>query len=360
MGCLPGKIPGCLEPFPDDEEEVEALINIQESYKEILTPYKIKDSLTPTLILAQVKLTPSVISYEELRNKDLSVFSYTINQLVSGAAEIFSQFNLNKMKFHGFLELIRKNYYTNVPFHNFRHCFSVLHSIFVIAERNKGLEGFIGYQDYLYLLLSALGHDVCHPGVGNAYLVSSKHDLALQYNDRSVLENHHAAVTLMMIRFSGILPDVDFTYLKEVISSTILSTDFAQHKEVLSSFQRIKVHYNKSKKSSRLSFMNYLLHCADLSHEALDFSQSSIWSLKLIQELNQQAACEELLCVTLSNTLKLGKNMKNIKKHQNLLLTNTVLPLYSNLCELVNDCKDYEDSIKDNIIKWESLEDFNI
>lgn len=358
MGCLPGKIPICLEPFSDSEEELEALINLPETYKELLTPYKIKDSLTPTLILTQVKLMPSTIPYEELLQKDFLIFSYSINQLLPAAAEIFSQFNLNPLKLQAFLELIRKNYNPILPFHNFRHCFSVLHTIFVIAERNKGLDEFISHQDYLYLLLSALGHDVCHPGVGNAYLVASKHDLALQYNDQSVLENHHAAATLSMIRFSGLLPDADFTYLKEVVSSTILSTDFDQHHEVCSSFQRIKLNYNKSKKSSRLSFMNYLLHCADLSHEALEFSLSSIWALKMIQELNQQAACEELLCVSLTDTIQLGKNITNIKKHQSLLLTNTVMPLFTTLCELVANCKDYEEAVKDNKVKWERFEDF--
>lgn len=357
MGCLPGKFPGCLESFPENDE-IETLTCIQDCYKQILTPYKIKDSLTPTLILKQVRLTPSTISFDELRSKDLPVFRYSLNELLSATAEIFHQFNLDKMKLHSFLDLAQKNYYSNLPFHNFRHCFNVVHTVFVIGERNKGFEVFIGYQDYLFLLLAALGHDICHPGLDNSYLIRTKHDLALQYNDQSVLENHHASVTLMLIRFSGILGEVDFSYLKEIITSTILSTDISQHKEVCSTFKRAKTNYNKSKKSSRLSFMNYFLHCADSSHHSLDFSQSSLFSLKLIQELNQQESLLELLHTSTPNSLKLGNDLAKIKNHQVSLIQNTVLPLWSALSLFISHCEDYEQSIKDNKDKWEHLENF--
>ena len=357
MGCFPGKFPGCLESFPENDE-IETLTCIQDCYKQILSPYRIKDTLTPTLMLKQVRLTPSKISLNELRTKDFPVFRYNLNELLSATAEIFYQFNLDKMKLQSFLDLVHKNYFPNLPFHNFRHCFNVVHTIFVIGERNKGLEEYIGYQDYLFLLLAALGHDICHPGIDNSYLIRTKHDLALQYNDESVLENHHASVTLMLIRFSGILGEVDFPYLKEIVTSTILSTDISQQKEVCSTFERAKANYNKSKKSSRLSFMNYFIHCADLSYHSLDFSQSSLFSLKLIQEFNQQESLEELLHTSTSNSLKLGNDLSKIKKHQVSLIANTVLPLWSTLSLFISGCEDYEQSIKDNKLKWEQLENF--
>ncbi len=44
-------------------------------------------------------------------------------------------------------------------------------------------------------LLAGLCHDIDHPGVNNAFMCASGADLSLLYNDLSVLENHHAAVT---------------------------------------------------------------------------------------------------------------------------------------------------------------------
>ncbi len=44
------------------------------------------------------------------------------------------------------------------------------------------------------MILAGLAHDVGHPGVNNPFLILSKHDLALRYNDKSPLENMHASV----------------------------------------------------------------------------------------------------------------------------------------------------------------------
>lgn len=41
--------------------------------------------------------------------------------------------------------------------------------------------------------VSALAHDVDHPGVNNNSLIEEHHPLAIIYNDKAVLENHHAA-----------------------------------------------------------------------------------------------------------------------------------------------------------------------
>lgn len=43
------------------------------------------------------------------------------------------------------------------------------------------------------LLFAAAIHDYRHPGLSNAYLVANNHDIAITYNDNSVLENFHVA-----------------------------------------------------------------------------------------------------------------------------------------------------------------------
>ena len=43
------------------------------------------------------------------------------------------------------------------------------------------------------MLVAPACHDVNHPGLNNIYLVNTSHTYALRYNDKSVLENHHAS-----------------------------------------------------------------------------------------------------------------------------------------------------------------------
>ena len=49
------------------------------------------------------------------------------------------------------------------------------------------------------MLIAAACHDHEHPGQGNAFLIDTRHELAVRYNDVSVLENHHIASTFAYI-----------------------------------------------------------------------------------------------------------------------------------------------------------------
>lgn len=47
-------------------------------------------------------------------------------------------------------------------------------------------------------LVAAAAHDVDHPGTSSAFLCNARHPLAVLYNDVSVLEFHHAALTFKL------------------------------------------------------------------------------------------------------------------------------------------------------------------
>ncbi len=53
--------------------------------------------------------------------------------------------------------------------------------------------------DYLALIFSALMHDVNHTGKNNTYEMNTFSKLAIKYNDKSVLEQHHSAVTYQIL-----------------------------------------------------------------------------------------------------------------------------------------------------------------
>ena len=91
--------------------------------------------------------------------------------------------------------------------------------------------------DQLALLLAALGHDAGHRGRTNAFEVATLSDLALRYNDSSVLENHHAAglykltTTKPECNIFKVLEDSPATWkeARKTIVSMILHTDMIHH-----------------------------------------------------------------------------------------------------------------------------------
>lgn len=85
-------------------------------------------------------------------------------------------------------------------------------------------------------------HDYDHPGRTNAFLVSSFAPQALMYNDKSVLENYHAA-TAWTLFFSDpeynwlrCLDRAEFKRFRLLVIELILATDLKRHFDILDEF----------------------------------------------------------------------------------------------------------------------------
>lgn len=87
--------------------------------------------------------------------------------------------------------------------------------------------------EVLTLLISAIGHDVGHPGVNNGFLVVLNAPLAQLYNDRSVLESFHCAAYSQILRryWPAVFED---TKMRSLMISSILATDMGLHFDYMS------------------------------------------------------------------------------------------------------------------------------
>ena len=88
--------------------------------------------------------------------------------------------------------------------------------------------------EILAVLLAAAVHDVDHPGKTNQFLINSNDDLAVMYNDESVLENHHLAVAFKLLydsscNFLGNMEKTQMKALRKVIIDTVIATDMSKH-----------------------------------------------------------------------------------------------------------------------------------
>lgn len=78
---------------------------------------------------------------------------------------------------------------------------------FLEKERLKAIMDPI---DEATALIAAAAHDIGHLGRSNAFLANSDHPLAILYNDITVLESHHAALTFKITLGNVILPKISW------------------------------------------------------------------------------------------------------------------------------------------------------
>ena len=53
--------------------------------------------------------------------------------------------------------------------------------------------------DMMSYILAGVCHDLGHPGFNNLFLIEKRDEIAIKYNDISVLENYHVATTFDII-----------------------------------------------------------------------------------------------------------------------------------------------------------------
>lgn len=300
----------------------------------------------------------------QLRDKDFDTIIKPKEELRDCLLHIFSgflnEFNIDLIKMQRFILAICENYQDN-PFHNFFHAFSVCQMIFTIMEKNKKFETFLLPFENLALLISGLGHDLNHPGVTNVFMINSRHPLAVRYNDISVLENHHAATLVRFLElpgcdiFSGLSP-ADQTNMRKIIIPTVLATDMAKHNFVMEHFYSCMRGYDKGQQEHRQSFMDIVLHAADVGNPVLKFELATVWSLRIIQEFNEQVWKEEQKGIPVSEFMRIGSDINKIKRNQIGFIDMFIHPLWMLLASHVEGLEKYLQSIEDNRKGWEKIE----
>ncbi|XP_045110107.1 high affinity cAMP-specific and IBMX-insensitive 3',5'-cyclic phosphodiesterase 8A-like isoform X2 [Portunus trituberculatus] len=139
------------------------------------------------------------------------------------------------------LTLIEANYHSDNTYHNSTHAADVLQSTayFLSKERIKQL---LDPLDVAACLVAAVVHDVDHPGKNSAFLCNTNNELAILYNDLSVLESHHVAVSFKHTRsdervniFKALDRDT-YKHLRKSIVDMVLATDMTKHFEHVSKF----------------------------------------------------------------------------------------------------------------------------
>jgi len=234
--------------------------------------------------------------------------------------------------------------YLDVPYHNAYHAAMVCNQAVVLMEIT-GIKKNLTGIDRLAVAIAALGHNVSHFGRSNSFLVDTRHDLAVRYNDTSVLENFFAAKTFEIIRSSRVtnitcsMSKKDEKRFRNRVIQLILSTDSGQHFELFSEFKSrmssgSRMFQDSSvMESDRRIGSIAIMKAADLGHHAVLEEYHVIWMEKLAEEFALQGDDERSLGIPISPMC--DREAQDVPNMALSLMSLMVMPMYDELYNLV-------------------------
>lgn len=227
-----------------------------------------------------------------------------------------TQFSVHLPMLCSFLRTVEADYLPN-PYHNNTHAADVLQTLHTMLQLG-GKDYASSPLDVFSILVASVIHDVKHPGLNNNFQINTHSELAVQFNDVSVLENN--SVTWLFKKllgqsrdftidiFSG-LSDEQFSKMRTIIIKSVLETDMTHHFSLL---KRIRIHSEMHrgkdaeewfesytiegvKYDPSLDMLCFLLHQADISNPAKPYPLFTIWAEKILAESYAQGDQEASL-----------------------------------------------------------------
>ena len=288
-------------------------------------------------------------------------------------------------KLDPFLISVTEQYLTSTLYHNSLHGADITATICLFFNNSNAEEVcHAKVIDLLSIIIAALGHDVGHPGLTNAFQINSSSEMAITYNDNSCLENFHLTKLFKTLRkdehnIFEKLSTQDYKKIRKKMISEILATDMAIHGKILNNI-RSKIpedllnEAEKSKKAviqkfelitdinneettneEKQALFDYFIHSADLGHNTKIFDISLRWVELLSEEFWLQGDKERQM--NLSISFLCDRDTTNVPKSQVGFIGGFIIPSYNFLVIMFPTLYYTIENAKINLNKWQKLAD---
>nr|XP_012646104.1 cAMP-specific 3',5'-cyclic phosphodiesterase 4A isoform X3 [Microcebus murinus] len=287
--------------------------------------------------------------------RSLSCVMYTIFQ----ERDLLKKFRIPVDTMVTYMLTLEDHYHGDVAYHNSLHAADVLQSTHVLLA-TPALDAVFTDLEILAALFAAAIHDVDHPGVSNQFLINTNSELALMYNDESVLENHHLAVGFKLLQEDNCdifqnLTKRQRQSLRKMVIDMVLATDMSKHMTLLADLKTM-VETKKVTSSGVLLLDNYsdriqvlrnMVHCADLSNPTKPLELYRQWTDRIMAEFFQQGDRERERGMEISPMC--DKHTASVEKSQVGFIDYIVHPLWETWADLVHpDAQEILDTLEDN------------
>jgi len=235
------------------------------------------------------------------------------------------EFDISPRDVCSFLRRVEREYAPRAanPYHCNIHAADVVQATHALLRLGgPGTSGSYTLLELYAILLAAALHDIRHPGINNNYHLNAMTDLALRYNDQSVLENMHASRASALLNpdvrgeqgeegTSGILgvmtKEQRRAFRKNVITA-ILYTDMSQHFSHMGAMGDHVAALEAGTRDgdgvldcigeaqhakAREAFLPFVLHMADVSNPARPTAVSAEWTKGVYEEFFLQGDREK-------------------------------------------------------------------
>lgn len=197
------------------------------------------------------------------------------------------------------------------PYHNSKHAADVTQTIHFLIS-HTGMLHWLTELEIFAMIIAAAGHDFEHTGTTNDFHINTKSDLALLYNDKSPLENHHTSALFSIMQDSKMnilsgLSRSEYIEFRSLVVDMILGTDMRMHFDQLQIMRNmiqaslVNTCAESQKKSAQIEpvsnvtsgidkrkSMCLILHCADISNPAKPYHIHCKWTEMLLEEFFRQ------------------------------------------------------------------------
>ncbi len=282
-------------------------------------------------------------------------------------------------KLSSFLYSVSDNYKETSFYHNSIHGADVTQSLcifFLNSNAEEICETTV--LDLLGMIISALGHDLGHPGYNNNFHINACTELALTYNDLSCLENYHSSLLFRILKkdennIFERLNSQNYKSIRKRMISQILATDMANHGEIISLIRaKIKAWEEereeedqkrfiflsgneKTKFDEQQSLLNYLIHEADLGHNTHKFEICIQWVELLLNEFWNQGDIERSKGIQIS--FLCDRNKIDVPASQVGFLKGFIITSFDCLVYMFPNLNYTMENAANNIKEWQKLMD---
>jgi len=292
-----------------------------------------------------------------------------------------------------FLGRIDELYSPDVLYHNAAHAVDVVMTMEWFL-RSDFMRARVSSLDRVMAMVAGAVHDVGHPGRNNLFLTKTLAPLAVTYNDKSVLENMHAARAFEVMQADPSLnwfallsksyckdegsqeqsPACDLQqYVRRGLIDMVLATDMARHgdhvrkiesfveEQRAGTLQEVGGDPDQVGKQealeTKLLLLESILHAADISNPCKPRAIMLQWTERVLAEFWAQGDEERSLGLQpISPLCDRESGRASVPKGQTLFITFVIRPFYQPIAELIPEAAEAVQELTKNFSFWEEMD----